>query len=659
MKKKINKRICRKYADPGFHFRASNGLFHHQTIKYVIRTAVKNIDGTRTLLLYLYETEAVKRNHHVPAFTVFQTKTDFITLKQTEDGSKWLLSMTDMLNGDYFFANKCAFFSERDEKTVIRYCNNVWKDGFNALRRLQGAINEERAIERQRIKEQKIVERMKCVPCLPRDLKGYIRKEVMPHYLFYSYVKGKKVFNGYCTACRHSMQITGVKHNAKGICPHCKARVTFKSRGKRGRIHDRNTVQVLQKSGDHELIIRTIKVHFWYWDSDDPEQRIYENARLFLKWEEGKIVQEEPYYVSHGLLTPWKHGIRPVYRFYQYNYESELCAHLYCRNLDLELSETPWRYAQLKEFYQYDLQPLEVKPYLAAYLKYPFLEYLVKLQLNRLACDLVYRPHPPQLFNPNGKDVKGILGIKKGQLPLLRKINPGINQLALIKLMLGHGEKVDISLLKWCSEFNISDPKNLEIPLKYMTPHKLMQYIEKQYASNENCWGRSRQYLLSDYRDYLSMCEALGFDLQNTFVLFPERLIQAHDRINNLSDSEYSEAYDQAVKQHSSEWKKQYSFQNGAYMVTVPSSVREIVEEGQTLHHCVGNYVKDVVKNKTVILFIREIDKPQKPFCTVEVRNGDVVQARGYNNGPPSRETNRFIELWKEQVLYAPIGSAA
>ena len=125
MKKKINKRICRKYADPGFHFRASNGLFHHQTIKYVIRTAVKNIDGTRTLLLYLYETEAVKRNHHVPAFTVFQTKTDFITLKQTEDGSKWLLSMTDMLNGDYFFANKCAFFSELDEKTVIRYCNNV------------------------------------------------------------------------------------------------------------------------------------------------------------------------------------------------------------------------------------------------------------------------------------------------------------------------------------------------------------------------------------------------------------------------------------------------------------------------------------------------------------------------------------------------------
>ena len=120
--------------------------------------------------------------------------------------------------------------------------------------------------------------------------------------------------------------------------------------------------------------------------------------------------------------------------------------------------------------------------------------------------------------------------------------------------MLGHGEKVDISLLKWCSEFNISDPKNLEIPLKYMTPHKLMQYIEKQYASNENCWGRSRQYLLSDYRDYLSMCEALGFDLQNTFVLFPERLIQAHDRINNLSDSEYSEEYDQAVKQHSSEW---------------------------------------------------------------------------------------------------------
>ena len=73
----MNKRALRKYADPQFRFPKTNGLLYCPQIKYIIRTATKNIDGTRTLVLYIYETDKAAQGQCSPAFTVFQTKSDF------------------------------------------------------------------------------------------------------------------------------------------------------------------------------------------------------------------------------------------------------------------------------------------------------------------------------------------------------------------------------------------------------------------------------------------------------------------------------------------------------------------------------------------------------------------------------------------------------
>lgn len=108
----MNKRALRKYADPQLHFPKTNGLLYCPQIKYIIRTATKNIDGTRTLVLYLYETEKAAQGQCSPAFTVFQTRSDFITMKHCEDGSKkWLASNTNYLNRKWRFTNKCAFYN--------------------------------------------------------------------------------------------------------------------------------------------------------------------------------------------------------------------------------------------------------------------------------------------------------------------------------------------------------------------------------------------------------------------------------------------------------------------------------------------------------------------------------------------------------------------
>ena len=171
-------------------------------------------------------------------------------------------------------------------------------------------------------------------------------------------------------------------------------------------------------------------------------------------------------------------------------------------------------------------------------------------------------------------------------------------------------------------------------------------------------WYDSMSDLLTDYKDYLCMSEALDYDMKSEFILFPRDLKEAHDRVNDLSDKELSAAYDRKIAKAFAELQSRYQFRAGGLMIVQPRSAKEIVKEGQKLHHCVGRYVKDVVKSKCVILFIRQTKAPRRPYCTVEVQNGEVVQARVENNHTPPPEVQQFIETWKQQVLYAPAQAA-
>ena len=87
--------------------------------------------------------------------------------------------------------------------------------------------------------------------------------------------------------------------------------------------------------------------------------------------------------------------------------------------------------------------------------------------------------------------------------------------------------------------------------------------------------------------------------------------------------------------------------------------VIEKIDIAKSIKRCVGYFksfeeAEDVVKNNTTILFIRKASAPKKPYCTVEVKHGDVIQARIQNNVVPPPKVKRFIESWKENVLYAP-----
>ena len=669
MTRKIDKRACRKLAMPELEFNLNEGVLHVESCPYIIRTAVHNISGQRILVLYIYQRESILAGSIKPRWVMFHSRDDFATLSFREDAkATWQCSTLGSLDRIWGFDSKCAFYRQQDESRVARFCK-CERGAISMLGYLQRLISYRKELERKWKKQRAIIERMKYVPVLPRDLKGFIHREVMPQYIFYDYQR-KGPERAFCTACRHEVSIAAAKHNASGTCPRCKKEITFKCRGRRGRIFDRATVQVLQKAEGNGLVLRIIKVYRSFADSDIPNHfEIWENARQFITLSSSGQCSVDAYYYHYKAgydLTPWCNGYRPVFDRWKYNFTADMSGVLYQRNLSDTLKDTPWAYSQLEAFSGI-ASFSGVATFLSAYIKRPKIEHLIKMKLYRLVSGIIYGGYSYsalQAINFNGENMRAILGIDRPYFPLLRELNPSIDQLHLIRQLLQADHKPSTEQIKWFIASKISNADAAKELLAHMSVHKLQRYVEQQFAPEDEAALKRVDYykmntLITDYHDYLCMCKELQYDVKNSFILFPRELKAAHDSVAKALKDKRTAEHEKAIAGSFDEWQKRYQYQSKELMMIPPHSAKEIVDEGAALHHCVRLYVKNVAEKKSVILFVRSVDEPDKSLCTVEVKDGQVTQARGFDNEEPPAQITAFIEQWKQRVLYASDKAAA
>ena len=669
MTRKIDKRACRKLAMPELEFNLNEGVLHVESCPYIIRTAVRNIAGQRILVLYIYQRESILAGSIKPRWVMFHSRDDFATLSFREDAkATWQCSTLGSLDRIGGFDSKCAFYRQQDESRVARFCK-CERGAISMLGYLQRLISYRKELERKWKKQRAIIERMKYVPVLPRDLKGFIHREVMPQYIFYDYQR-KGPERAFCTACRHEVSIAAAKHNTSGTCPRCKKEITFKCRGRRGRIFDRATVQVLQKAEGNGLVLRIIKVYRSFADSDIPNHfEIWENARQFITLSSSGQCSVDAYYYHYKAgydLTPWCNGYRPVFDQWKYNFTADMSGVLYQRNLSDTLKDTPWAYSQLEAFSGI-ASFSGVATFLSAYIKRPKIEHLIKMKLYRLVSGIIYGGYSYsalQAINFNGENMRAILGIDRPYFPLLRELNPSIDQLHLIRQLLQADHKPSTEQIKWFIASKISNADAAKELLAHMSVHKLQRYVEQQFAPEDEAALKRVDYykmntLITDYHDYLCMCKELQYDVKNSFILFPRELKAAHDSVAKTLKDKRTAEHEKNIAGSFDEWQKRYQYQSKELMMIPPHSAKEIVDEGAALHHCVRLYVKNVAEKKSVILFVRSVDEPDKSLCTVEVKDGQVTQARGFDNEEPPAQITAFIEQWKQRVLYASDKAAA
>lgn len=671
MKKVIDKKACRKAVIQSFPISMNNGLLYLESVEYIVRVKMRNIAGKRILILYFCAVKDVKDGKLIPKYVVFQAKDEFITLEYCAGGkSKWRQSKTNALGKRYssLFPD-CAFYNHNEELMVIRFCNKQKDNGFKALEELQLNLAYKREQCKKRARESKIRERMKDVWSIPeKSIRNWLQKEVFPAHIFYYYKKGTKIQTGYCTHCHKNVELLSPRHGKEVICPSCGWKATAHAQGRKANVYDRTTALYLQKHGE-ELLVRVCKASVTYKDFHKPQVFVWENARFFVK-ADGKNLVNESYYYSYAFekLTPWTKGMRPCFNRWAYYFEADTCGHIYTQNLTKVLQGTPWQYCQLKDYYLSDREPMAVTAYLREYLRHPTLEYLVKLRLYNLATFAVYGDRGYSLgetpLNMDGRNIKEVLGVGKQYLPLMQEVNIDRSTFGLMKKMLERSLPVDSRFLKWCQNNNIYDVDNLERCFKYTSVQKMIRYLQEQsedivFAPRLYSGDTPVRRAFDIYKDYMRFCEDLEYDLTDDFILFPRHLKDAHDRASEMFNKQKVEIYDKKIAAEYAKWVEQYQMTKYGFTVLPPKSSSEIVDEGHVLHHCVGGYVSRVANKECVILFLRDVKKPDTPFYTIEVKNGSVTQIRGENNCSPPPNVQMYMKAWERMKLLPAVSEQA
>ena len=662
---KLDKRACRHAANVPLHISLNAGVLYTERVKYLVTAAVKLLGGHRVLAVYFYECERLKANDRMPKWVVFQGKDTFATLERDAAGNvKWRDAMLTNLTGYYSgsFLPACVFYKKTECHTIARYIHVEANPTLvlKQLDRYQQDIRDRQAKVRRYKRDTVVRDKMRRVPQTPANLKRWADKHIMPHYLFYNYNNGRSKTQAHCTYCEKFSVIERLKNNDVLRCPKCGQKVIAKAQGKRAAYHeDRETCQVIRQISPQELVVRIYKLYWSYAKGKDSIRKsAYEVMRIFVRSDNGKDATMEPYYYDSGYdsVTHWRYGYHPGALFGMACFSSEETGTVYLPGLEKTLHGTPWEYCALRQFYEQTGIPMQVSYYLKMYLQHPLLiERLTKAGFENIVADVVYRHGFSDALDEMQARTHRILRVEKQDVPVLQEQKVGLSLLKKYQAYVAIHLRGRAELFQWQLHNEVS-----EIPtdiFQYMTAEKFMRHIDAQFpiyceACPVNGYrDPTMETLVITYVDYLHMCRRQAYDMKDKSVLFPKNCAAAHDReaerIQKINDAQKNKAFGMAY----AGFARKAVLSNEELQIVCPKRANDLVDEGKALHHCVGSYIDKVTEGRCLIVFVRRVEEPKKPYVTVEVRDGKIAQIHGDHNSDPTEEVKKFVDLWSRKVL--------
>ena len=139
--------------------------------------------------------------------------------------------------------------------------------------------------------------------------------------------------------------------------------------------------------------------------------------------------------------------------------------------------------------------------------------------------------------------------------------------------------------------------------------------------------------------------------MKSSQVLFPKHCNEAHDELSRYIKKCRDEQTKRAFREVYEHLAEKANLTSKKLQIVCPKQTDDLIAEGQALHHCVGTYIERVAAKKCLIVFVRRVEEPKKPYVTVEVRNGKIEQIHGDHNSDPTEEVKKFVDLWSRKVL--------
>ena len=208
---------------------------------------------------------------------------------------------------------------------------------------------------------------------------------------------------------------------------------------------------------------------------------------------------------------------------------------------------------------------------------------------------------------------------------------------------------------------DLDKTQQLELFIKSFSKNEHYREIKELFNGNIEQFFNyitSQQINASLYIDYLNACKYLKLNMQENKNKIPHDFKHWHD----IRIDEYTTAKQKADKEERKAFNlkflnianKYLSLQHNlkdVYISIIPTSPEDLVYEGKKLHHCVGsmNYDQKIVREESLIFFIRNKNKPNKPFVTLEysLKNHKILQCYADHNSKPDSKVMNFInKVW-------------
>ena len=174
-------------------------------------------------------------------------------------------------------------------------------------------------------------------------------------------------------------------------------------------------------------------------------------------------------------------------------------------------------------------------------------------------------------------------------------------------------------------------------------------------------WVMKSDFDFNLYIDYLKLMEACHVQINESNAC-PKDLFKAHRNMVELFNALEKERNEEEKRKRDEETRKKFEkltktrkrmeMKINGFEFILPKKASDLVEEGSTLHHCVGTYVEKHAEGKTTIIFIRKAEEREKPLYTMEFAGKDIIQIRAKYNEKPPANIFSIAEIWKKKVMH-------
>lgn len=536
---------------------------------------------------------------------------------------------------NYYFDEDWKYASEADAKRTWEYLDSR----IDTFEYNVNQVGYERAYRR---KCQRIDDIMATIPCIPEGVETWLDKEIFPgDYLFFK--KGKRT-EYTCTACgAKSWKKKPWKHGKMTTCPKCGAAVKAYSR--RREVMKREPVVILQPHGEKWLERQCVVE--CRWSGEGKEIELYEEIRAIIEKGEhyGTLYYGTRRFADEFEQDWWdKNAINK--RF--------VLSYLYPGNLPEVLPYGKLENSGLDVISREKVK-LNVNRFITKYDGRPWIEYLIKAGLFRLAADITDRYYIPECICPYGCSLQGALQLDGNRVNRLKRLNGGLNILEWLQYeeeseFDGRRIKISQEALEYLDAKKVSKENCEEILQVLGSVNRMVNYLKKQKMSPNT--------VAQTWRDYLRMARQEGIDTTDDIVRLPKDLKTRHDqlveRINARQNAERMERekekyarFNARIQEHLPEVKR-YFWEDDTYMIIPAGCCEELIEEGRTLHHCVGAndiYMSAMAEGRSWILFLRRKSDLDKPYYTIEINmhTDKILQYYSEYDRQPNKEVIRKV----------------